>query len=109
MGGSVFPSPVQSALTIARLLMEVISCHGVPRELLSDRGAAFLSKLLHKIYHLMGIHKISTTTYHPQTDGLVERFHCMLSKNNWKWGIGLGRSLAVRSVLIPMLQAGVNP
>ena len=23
----------------------------------------------------MGIHKLNTTTYHPQTDGLVERFN----------------------------------
>lgn len=75
----VFPSPDQSALTIARLLMEVISRHGVPKELLSDRGAAFLSKLLHEIYNLMGIHKISTTAYHPQTDGLVERFNRTLT------------------------------
>ena len=81
----VFATPDQSALTIAKLLVEeIISRHGVPREILSDRGAAFLSKLLHEIYNLMGIHKVSTTAYHPQTDGLVERFHrtltSMLSK-----------------------------
>ena len=46
----VFATPDQSALTIAKLLVEeIISRHGVPRELLSDRGAAFLSKLLHEI------------------------------------------------------------
>ena len=62
----VFPTPDQSALTIARLLVsEIISRHGVPRELLSDRGAAFLSKLLHEVYRLMGIHKVSTIAYHP--------------------------------------------
>lgn len=39
----VFPAPDQTAMTIARLLVEqVISRHGVPRELFSDRGAAFL-------------------------------------------------------------------
>ena len=87
----VFPTPDQSALTIARLLVsEIISHHGVPRELLSDRGAAFLSKLLHELYRLMGIHKVSTTAYHPQTDGLVERFHrtltAMLSKTSQPGG-----------------------
>ena len=64
--------------------------HGVPRELLSDRGAAFLSKLLHELYRLMGIHKVSTTAYHPQTDGLVERFNrtltAMLSKTSQPGG-----------------------
>ena len=76
----VFPTADQSALTIAHLLVEeIISQHGVPKELLSDHGAAFLSKLMHEIYLLMGIHKVSTTAYHPQTDGLVERFHCTLT------------------------------
>ena len=75
----VFPSSDQSALTIARLLVEnIISRHGVPKELLSDRGA-FLSKLLHEVYRLMGIHTVVTTAYHPQTDGLVERFHHTLT------------------------------
>ena len=88
----VFATPDQSALTIAKLLVEeIISRHGVPRELLSDRGAAFLSKLLHEIYSLMGIHKVSTTAYHPQTDGLVERFHrtltSMLSKTTQPGGL----------------------
>ena len=27
------------------------------------------------VYKLMGIRKSNTTAYHPQTDGLVERFH----------------------------------
>ena len=88
----VFATPDQTALTIAKLLVEeIISRHGVPRELLSDRGAAFLSKLLHEIYRLMGIHKTSTTAYHPQTDGLVERFHrtltSMLSKTTQPGGV----------------------
>ena len=31
------------------------------------------------VYKLMGIRKSNTTVYHPQTDGLVERFHCTLT------------------------------
>ena len=31
------------------------------------------------IYKLMGMHKVSTTGYHPQTDGLVERFNRTLT------------------------------
>ena len=79
-------------MTIAHLLVEnIISRHGVLKELLSDRGAAFLSKLLHEVYRLMGIHKVSTTAYHPQTDRLVERFHrtltAMLSKTTAPGGL----------------------
>ena len=72
--------PDQSALTIAKLLVEhIISRHGVPSELLSDRGPAFLSNLLKEVYKLMGIKKTNTTAYYPQTDGLVERFNRTLT------------------------------
>lgn len=75
-----FPTKDQTALTIAQLLVEeVISRHGVPRELLSDRGAAFLSALLKDICQLMGLKKVNTTAYHPQGDGLVERFNRTLT------------------------------
>ena len=70
----------QISSTIAELLVEkVISRHGVPTELLSDRGKAFLSKLMIDVYKLLGIRKANTTAYHPQTDGLVERFHRTLT------------------------------
>ena len=45
----------------------------------SDRGRNFLSALMHEVYDLMGIRKASTTSYHPQTDGLVERFNRTLT------------------------------
>ena len=66
----------QSAATIARLLVEqVVSRHGVPAEILSDRGKSFLSGLMKEVEMLLGFHKVNTTAYHPQTDGLVERFN----------------------------------
>ena len=72
----VFATRDQTSLTIAELLVEkVISRHGVPAELLSDRGQVFLSRLMVDVYGLLGIRKANTTAYHPQTDGLVERFH----------------------------------
>ena len=71
----VYPTRDQSSLTIARLLVEhIIPQHGVPSQLLSDRGATFLSKIMFELYKLLGIKKVSTTAYHPQTDGLVERY-----------------------------------
>ena len=58
----VFAVPDQTADTIAHLLVEQIVCrHGVPAELLSDRGSAFLSVLLQEVYQLLGTHKVSTT------------------------------------------------
>ena len=87
----VFAVPDQTALTIAWLLVEqVISRHGVPSQLLSDRGPAFLSNLVQELCAVMGMKKVNTTAYHPQTDGLVERFNRtltdMLAKTTDKGG-----------------------
>ena len=73
----VFPASDQTTATIARLLAEEIIPHNsVPRELLSDRG---LSKVICELYEILGIHKLNTSTYHPQTDGMVERFNKTLT------------------------------
>ena len=94
----VFPTADQSAATVADLLVrEVVSCHGVPGELLSDWGKTFLSGLMSEICKLLGIHKLNTTAYHPQTDDLVERFNrtltAMLSKTVEKNGKNWDRQL----------------
>jgi len=88
----VFATPNQSSATVAQLLVEeVMSHHGVPSEVLSDRVWAFLSGLVHEVELLLGFQKVNTTAYHPQTDGLVERFHCtltaMLAKTVEKRGV----------------------
>ena len=57
----VFPVPDQSAATVARLLVEeIVSRHGVPAEVLSDRGRAFLSGLMKEVGELLGFHKVNT-------------------------------------------------
>ena len=72
----VFAAPDQSAATIAKLLVdEIISQHGVPAEILSDRERAFLSGLMKEVRLLLGFHKANTSAYLPQTDGLVEHFN----------------------------------
>ena len=61
----VFPVADQSSATIAKLLVEqVVSRHGVPSEILSDRGRAFLSGLMKEVETLLGYHKVNTTVYH---------------------------------------------
>ena len=74
-----FPTSDQQATTIANLLIEHIICrHGVPEELLSDRGTNFLSDIILELCSLLGIKKINTSGYHPQIDGLVEKFNSTL-------------------------------
>ena len=47
----VFALPAQTALTIVQLLVKkIISRQGVPGEILSGRGDAFLSGLMEEVY-----------------------------------------------------------
>ena len=75
-----FATPDQTAPTIAKVFVEhVVSRHGVPNQLLSDRGPAFLSRLFLEVCAVLGTKKVNTSAYHPQTDGLVERFNRTLT------------------------------
>ena len=58
----------------------------MPSEVLSNRGRAFLSSLMKEVQQLLGLRKTNTTAYHPQTDGLVERFNRTLTSMLAKTG-----------------------
>ena len=71
-----FPIPNQEATTIAEILInEVFLRFSTPEQLHSDQGRQFESKLIAEICRLLNIQKTRTTPYHPQSDGLVERFN----------------------------------
>ena len=55
-----------------------ISRFGVPIVITSDRGPQFISSLWCSLCALLGIERAPTTAYHPQANGLVERFHRQL-------------------------------
>jgi hypothetical protein len=66
----------QRASTVATLLVEQVFCqHGFPATLLSDRGSNFMSELLAAVLRVFHVKKLNTTSYHPQTNGLTERFN----------------------------------
>ncbi len=70
--------PNQEAETIVRALEEIFARHGMPSVLLTDQGRNFESHLVKSVCQLFGIEKRRTTAYHPQTDGLCERFNGVL-------------------------------
>ena len=63
------------AENVAEALMTMFSRVGVPKEILTDRGTNFTSKLLAELYRLLQVKAVRTSPYHPQTDSLVERFN----------------------------------
>ena len=72
----VFPVPDQKAIRLTKLLAEeVIPLFGVPEALLSDRGTNLLFHVTLDLCKMLGIRKLNTTAYHPQCDGMVERFN----------------------------------
>ena len=76
----VFAVQDQTAKTVAKLFVEEVVCrHGAPQELLSDRGPNFLSELFLEVCKLLDVQKVNTSGYHPQCDGLVERFNATLT------------------------------
>ena len=52
-----------------------VSRFGVPRTITSDTGAQFEYELWNSLMTLLGTTRLRTTAYHPQSNGLVERFH----------------------------------
>ncbi|GFX52892.1 transposon Ty3-I Gag-Pol polyprotein [Trichonephila clavipes] len=61
------------------LLEEIVPRHGAPRVIITDRGAVFRSRLVSSLVDLCNIDHRFTTAYHPQTNGLTERFNKTLA------------------------------
>ena len=70
-----FPLRNIKSRQVANCLLQLFSRVGIPREILTDQGTNFNSGFMKQVYAMLGIRGIRTTPYHPQTDGLVERFN----------------------------------
>lgn len=74
-----YPLKDITAETVAKTIVnEYIARFGVPGTITTDRGPQFRSKLFRELSKLTGFKHSSTTAYHPQANGMVERFHRQL-------------------------------
>ena len=92
-----------------------ISRYGCPSILISDRGKQFKSDLFNSLLQLCNTEHRLTVSYHPQTNGQIERMHstlkemlrCVLKQYNKQW------DRALPTVLLAMRTAinewGVSP
>jgi len=65
--------PIRSTSTAGDLapiyMREIVRLHGVPRTIVSDRDAKFVSKLWDSLQKALGTTLRMSTAFHPQTDG----------------------------------------
>ena len=66
--------------TVAEALLDMYSRLGIPEKVLRDQGTQFVSSCMKEVSRLLSINRLTTTPYHPISNGLVERFNGTLKK-----------------------------
>jgi transposase InsO family protein len=66
-------------VVVAFLYKEIVMNYGAPYEIITDRGSQFLSRCLKRFENYCGIRHFATSSYHPQSNGLLERAHAMVN------------------------------
>ena len=74
------PMKTTTSIDVAEALLNTFARLGFPKEILSDKGTQFTSALMEQFQELCGCKGISTSPYHPQANGNVERFHSTLKQ-----------------------------
>src|SRR5436305_2918183 len=71
-----------TAEIVAHFIYEYIICrHGCPQIILSDRETHFNNHMIEKLLEKFNINHLLSMPYHPQTNGLVERFNRTLCES----------------------------
>ena len=68
-------SSITSTNVAKHLINTWFSRYGIPNHIITDQGTQFESSLFHSLSQSFGFKHIHTTSYHPQTNGMIERFH----------------------------------
>ena len=66
---------------VAVLLNTWIARFGVPKNIITDQGTQFESAMFNQLTKSLGSKHIHTSPYHPQANGLIERFHRTLKSS----------------------------
>ena len=91
-----------------------VAHYGVPASITTDRGSQFLSTAWSQLMKAWGIRAHTTTAYHPEANGMVERLHRRLKESllapshdkpdEWYWKLP-AVLLSIRTTLKPDLGA----
>lgn len=70
------PLPDKTALSVVEAFTHhYIAKFGVPQTIISDNGGEFIAHAFGDFCERLGIHHKTTTAYHPQAQGAIERIH----------------------------------
>jgi len=88
--------PIRESITASQLVdlyvSRVVSLHGVPLEINSDRGSLFTSRFWQSFQNAMGTHLSFSTAFHPQSSGQVKRVNQILEDMLRACVISFGRN-----------------
>ena len=112
---AAIPIPNIAAETVADAFAHGwVATYGVPVAITTDRGSQFSSSIWTQLMKKWGIKALTTTAYHPEANGLVERLHRRLKEalialsndqpQDWYWQLPLAL-LAIRTTLKPDIGA----
>ncbi len=76
-----YPLKSLAATEIADSLLSHFSHHGIPKQIIVDNGTEFKNTI---VTELLSLHKIKVhfcSPYHPESNGIAERFHSTLSEH----------------------------
>ena len=85
------------AKTICKSLTKFFTLVGLPKIVQSDQGSNFMSNAFQQMLHQMCIKQITSSAYHPESQGALERFHqtmksmnrsyCFDNQRDWDEGV----------------------
>ena len=71
-----FPTPDKSAdKIVSTIINQYLPVHMCPRYILSDNVTEFRKSLMNQVLKQLGIERILSAPYHPQSNGKLEVFH----------------------------------
>ena len=78
---TAIPVKIITAETVAQAILDNwIYIYGIPSYILTDNGTQFQSRTLQLIEKILNIQHQFTTIYHPECNGMIERFHRFLKQ-----------------------------
>jgi transposase InsO family protein len=61
-------------------LKDVVSLHGIPKSIISDRGPQFAAVFWKRLCERLGVDRRLSTAFHPQPDGQTERMNASMEQ-----------------------------